>query len=118
MAQRVFRLLEAYTPGLKWAQKAKELGKIQHDMKGKGKQRERPKKVRKSTLEACKMHVPKAGTEISTASTVQEEFRKSPKDRLRGLCEKEKKGKQGKGGGKEQTTKRSRHETLQGLNTD
>lgn len=77
MEQRVFRLLEAYTPGLKWVQEAEELGKIQHDVKGRGKQREGPKKVRKSALDACKTHVPKAGTEISTAPTVQEK----PKDR-------------------------------------
>lgn len=91
-----FRLLEAYTPGLRRVQEAEELGKIQHDVKGKGKQRERPKKVRKLVLEACKMHIPKAGIEISTAPTVQGK----PKDKLRGLCEKEKKKKQGKGGEK------------------
>lgn len=93
MEQRVLRLPEAYTPELKWVQEAEELGKTQHDMKGKGKQRERPKKVRKSALEVCKTEVPKAGTEIATAPTIEEK----PKERLRGLCEKEKKEKQGKG---------------------
>lgn len=83
MEQRSFRLLEGYTPGLKWVQEAEELGRIQYDMKGKGKQRDRPKRVRQSVLEACKTHVPKARTEtqVSTAPTVQEK----PKDRLRGL---------------------------------
>jgi len=91
--QRVFRLPEAYTPGLSWVQEAEVLGKIQHKTKEKRKQRERPKKVRTSTPEACETQVLQARTEISTAPTVQEK----PKDRLRGLSEKEKKGKQGKG---------------------
>lgn len=62
MEQRVLRLPEAYTPALKWVQEAEELGKTQHDMRGKEKQSKRPKKVRKSALEACKTKVPKAGT--------------------------------------------------------
>lgn len=59
-------------------------------------EKERPKEVRKSVQEACKMHIPKAGIKISTALTVQGK----PKDKLKGLCEKEKKKKQGKRGEK------------------